>query len=39
MYNKKDYDRCYKMLEHSMIVTWVQNTARKKAGVLFPADK
>lgn len=39
MYNKKDYETCYKMLEHTIIVTWVQNTARKKAGIVFPVDE
>lgn len=39
MYNKSEYKQCYDMLEHSMTVTWVQNTARKKAGIIFPADK
>lgn len=39
MYNKQDYKTCYEMLEHSMIVTEVQTIARRKAGVIFPADK
>ncbi|MEG0275697.1 MAG: Gfo/Idh/MocA family oxidoreductase [Coprobacillus sp.] len=39
MYNNKDYKTCYEMLEHSMIVTEVQTIARRKAGVLFPADE
>ena len=38
MYNHNDYETCYKMLEHSMIVTKVQTIARRKAGILFPAD-
>ena len=39
MYQEEDYEKCYKMLEHSMIVTKVQTTARRKAGLLFPADE
>lgn len=39
MYKTHDYKRCYDMLEHSMSVMWVQNTARKKAGIVFPADR
>lgn len=39
MYNSKDFKTCYEMLEHSMIVTEVQTIARRKAGVIFPADK
>ena len=33
-----DLDMCYKMLEHSLIVSEVQTTARKKAGIVFKAD-
>lgn len=39
MYQKKDYQQCYDMLEHSMTVCKVQTIARRKAGVLFPADE
>lgn len=39
MYNENDYQRCYEMLEHSLIVTKVQTIARRKAGVIFPADE
>ncbi len=39
MYQKKDYEKCYEMLEHSQIVSKVQTIARRKAGILFPADK
>lgn len=39
MYQTKDYEKCYQMLEHSMIVSKVQTIARRKAGVLFPADQ
>jgi predicted dehydrogenase len=33
-----DLERCYKMLEHSLIVSEVQTIARKKGGIIFPAD-
>ena len=39
MYQNKDYQQCYEMLEHSLIVTEVQTIARKKAGIIFPADE
>ncbi|MEG0368061.1 MAG: Gfo/Idh/MocA family oxidoreductase, partial [Coprobacillus sp.] len=39
MYKNNDYQECYKMLEHSMIVTEVQTVARRKAGILFPEDE
>lgn len=39
MYQDNDYQKCYQMLEHSMIVSEVQTIARRKAGVLFPADE
>jgi len=39
MYQDKDYEQCYQMLDHSMIVCEVQTIARRKAGVLFPADE
>lgn len=35
MQNENDYETCYKMLEHSVIVTKVQALARKKAGIKF----
>lgn len=38
MYQEKDYEQCYEMLNHSLIVSKVQTIARRKAGVLFPAD-
>lgn len=31
-------EKCYKMLDHSLIVTEVQTTARNKGGIVFPAD-
>ncbi|HCW53260.1 MAG TPA: NAD(P)-dependent oxidoreductase, partial [Clostridium sp.] len=39
MVNKKDYEKCYKMLDHSLIVTEVQDTARKKCGLVFPGEE
>ena len=33
-----DLDMCYKMLEHSLSVSEIQTTARKKAGIVFKAD-
>lgn len=39
MYQTQDFERCYRMLEHSLIVAEVQTIARRKAGVLFPADE
>lgn len=38
MYQNNDYKQCYSMLEHSMIVAEIQTIARRKAGVIFPAD-
>ncbi|BCJ99417.1 Gfo/Idh/MocA family protein [Anaerocolumna chitinilytica] len=32
-------DRCYQLLEHSLMVCEVLTIARKKAGIIFPADK
>lgn len=33
-----DLEGCYNMLDHSLIVTEVQTIARRKGGVVFPAD-
>lgn len=33
-----DLEACYDMLDHSLIVSEVQTTARKKAGIIFEAD-
>jgi predicted dehydrogenase len=38
MIKNNDLERCYKMLEHSLIVSEVQTIARRKGGVVFPAD-
>ena len=35
MFENKDYEKCYKMLDHSLIVTEVQDIARKKCGLRF----
>lgn len=39
MFQQQDYQQCYERLEHSMIVMEVLTTARRQAGVLFPADE
>ena len=39
MHETQDYNKCYKMLEHSMIVAQVQTEARRKAGIVFPDDQ
>ena len=33
-----DLDSCYRMLEHSLIVSEVQTIARNKSGIIFPED-
>ena len=33
-----DLEACYKMLDHSLIVSEIQTIARKKAGIIFEAD-
>ncbi|GKX67551.1 Gfo/Idh/MocA family protein [Inconstantimicrobium mannanitabidum] len=37
--NSNDLEKCYGMLEHSLIVIEVQTIARMKSGIIFPADK
>lgn len=39
MIDNNDFDKCYKSLDHSLIVTEVQTIARKKSGIVFPEDK
>lgn len=39
MYKYHDLNRCYAMLEHSVMVSKIQTIARRKAGILFPADQ
>ncbi|EHI99197.1 oxidoreductase domain protein [Clostridium sp. DL-VIII] len=39
MIKNNDLERCYKILEHSLIVSEVLTTARNKGGIIFPADK
>ena len=34
-----DLDECYRQLDQSLIVSRVQNTIRREAGVIFPADE
>ncbi|WP_297421348.1 Gfo/Idh/MocA family oxidoreductase [Clostridium sp.] len=38
MIKNNDLEKCYKMLEHSLIVSEVQTIARSKGGIVFPAD-
>ena len=38
MVNNNDLEACYKMLDHSLIVSEVQTIARKKAGIIFETD-
>lgn len=38
MIKNNNLEKCYQMLEHSLIVSEVQTIARKKAGILFTAD-
>ena len=39
MIKNNDLENCYKMLEHSLIVSEIQAIARNKAGIIFPKDK
>jgi predicted dehydrogenase len=39
MINNNNLEKCYQMLEHSLIVSEVQTIARNKSGIIFPADK
>lgn len=39
MIQNHDYDRCNQLMEHTLTVCKVQDTARRKAGIVFPADK
>lgn len=36
--NHTKLEKCYDMLEHSLIVSEIQTVARKKAGIIFKAD-
>lgn len=38
MIKNNDLEKCYKMLEHSLIVSEVLTIARHKGGIIFPAD-
>lgn len=38
MIRNNDFDKCYKILEHSLIVSEVQTIARNKSGIIFPSD-
>lgn len=39
MFHEHDYKQCYKHLEHSLNVLSILTIARKKAGIVFPADE
>ena len=34
-----DLDECYRQLDESLLVSRIQNTIRREAGVIFPADQ
>jgi predicted dehydrogenase len=34
-----DLERCYQLLDHSLLVSEIQTTARHKGGIRFPADE
>ncbi|MFT8352778.1 Gfo/Idh/MocA family protein [Clostridium saccharoperbutylacetonicum] len=36
--SNNDFESCYRMLEHSLIVSEVQTIARNKSGIIFPED-
>ena len=38
MIKNNNLEKCYKMLEHSLIVSEVQTIARNKSGIVFPDD-
>ncbi|MDR3597429.1 Gfo/Idh/MocA family oxidoreductase [Clostridium sp.] len=38
MIKNNNLEKCYQMLEHSLIVSEVQTIARNKSGIIFPAD-
>lgn len=38
IYHNMDYKRCYELLEHSLNVMEISNTARIDAGIIFDAD-
>jgi len=38
MIKNNQLEKCYQMLEHSLIVCEIQTIARKKAGIIFQAD-
>lgn len=35
----KDYEQCYRLLEHSLMVCEMLTIARRKGGITFPADR
>lgn len=39
LYHQRDYEACYRLLDHSRLVMEVAEAARKDAGIRFPADQ
>ena len=37
--NAGDLEECYRQLDESLLVSRIQNTVRREAGVIFPADE
>ena len=37
--NAGDLEECYRQLDESLLVSHIQNTVRREAGVIFPADE
>ena len=38
MVEKQDFSTCYRMLDHSLLVSEIVTKARKRSGILFPED-
>ena len=39
IFREKDFEKCYKLLNHSLNVIQIAVNARKDAGIVFEADK
>ena len=37
--NEGNLEECYRQLDESLLVSRIQNTIRREAGVIFPADQ
>ena len=35
---KQDFSTCYRMLDHSLLLSEIVTKARKRSGILFPED-